>query len=59
VLKEALWQGELTHFVLDVEKTIVRVVATRPPAALPRTGSRIDLFFSPSDACLIPEDSIA
>ncbi len=57
VLNEVHWQGELTHLVLDVEGTPLRVAATRLPAILPKTGSRMDLFFSPSDACLIPEDT--
>ena len=56
VLREVHWQGELTHLVVDVENTPVRVVATRLPV-LPRPGSPLDLFFAPSDATLIPDDA--
>ena len=54
-LREVHWQGELTHLVVDVENTPVRVVATRLPV-LPRPGSPLELFFAPSDATLIAED---
>lgn len=55
-LRDVHWQGELTHLVLDVADTIVRVVVTRPPD-LPPAGSRMKLHFSPSDASLIPADA--
>ncbi|WP_413987844.1 ABC transporter ATP-binding protein [Labrys okinawensis] len=54
-LKDVHWQGELTHLVLDVADTPVRVVVTRPPV-LPPAGSAMKIHFSPSDASLIPED---
>ncbi len=57
VLKAAHWQGELTHLTLDVEGVAVRVVATRLPAAGPKIGEAVDLYFAPSDACLIEDDS--
>jgi 2-aminoethylphosphonate transport system ATP-binding protein len=57
-LKEVHWQGELTHLVLDVENTPLRVVATRPPAILPKIGSRMELFFAPTDTSLIPEEPV-
>jgi 2-aminoethylphosphonate transport system ATP-binding protein len=59
VLKEALWQGELTHLVLDVDNTLVRVVATRLPTGAPKAESRLDLYFAPSEASLIPEEASA
>ena len=59
VLKEALWQGELTHLVLDVDNTLVRVVATRLPMGPPKTESRLDLYFAPSEASLIPDEASA
>ncbi|UDL94145.1 ATP-binding cassette domain-containing protein [Lichenihabitans sp. PAMC28606] len=55
VLREVHWQGELTHLVLEIDGTPIRVVATRLPA-LPRSGTAIDLFFAPSDATLIADD---
>src|ERR1700722_2543530 len=57
IVKEAHWQGELTHLVIDVENSLVRVVATRLPAIAPKAESRIDMFFAPSDASLIAEDA--
>jgi 2-aminoethylphosphonate transport system ATP-binding protein len=57
LLREAHWQGELTHLTLDVEGVLARVVATRLPAVAPKFGDRVDLFFAPSDACLIAEDA--
>ena len=56
VLKEAHWQGELTHLLVDVDSALVRVVATRLPTAAPEAGRRVDLYFAPSEASLIPED---
>ena len=55
-LRDVHWQGELTHLVLDIENTPMRVVATRLPN-LPRPGSPLDLYFAPSDATLIPDDT--
>ncbi|CAM5766794.1 ABC transporter ATP-binding protein [Labrys miyagiensis] len=57
-LKDVHWQGELTHLVLDVADTQVRVVVTRPPV-LPPAGSAMQIHFSPSDASLIPDDAHA
>ncbi len=56
ILREVHWQGELTHLLLEAEAQPFRVVATRLPV-LPRPGSPLDLFFSPSDASLIPDDT--
>ena len=56
-LREVHWQGELTHLVAEVGETLVRVVATRLPAALPERGGLLDLFFAPADASLIPEEA--
>jgi 2-aminoethylphosphonate transport system ATP-binding protein len=56
VLREMHWQGELTHFVLEVGEAMFRAVATRPPETAPRIGSRLDLFFAPADASLIRDD---
>ncbi|TPL54481.1 ATP-binding cassette domain-containing protein [Mesorhizobium sp. B2-4-6] len=55
-LKEVHWQGELTHLVLDVDGTPVRVSATRLPVSLPERGSAMPLFFTPGDTSLVPED---
>jgi 2-aminoethylphosphonate transport system ATP-binding protein len=55
-LREVHWQGELTHLVLDIAKTVVRVVLTRP-LALPQAGTPVDIHFSPADASLIAEDA--
>ncbi|MDX8441317.1 ABC transporter ATP-binding protein [Mesorhizobium australafricanum] len=55
-LKEVHWQGELTHLVLDVDGTPVRVSATRLPLSLPERGSAVPLFFTPGDTSLVPED---
>jgi 2-aminoethylphosphonate transport system ATP-binding protein len=57
VLKSAHWQGELTHLTLDVAGVPVRVVATRLPETAPRVDETLALYFAPSDACLIAEDS--
>ena len=54
-LREVRWQGELIHVVAGVGDTLLRIVATRAPN-LPKIGERLDLFFSPVDASLIPED---
>ncbi|KRB32753.1 2-aminoethylphosphonate ABC transport system ATP-binding subunit PhnT [Mesorhizobium sp. Root172] len=56
-LREVHWQGELTHLVLDVEGTPVRVSATKLPIALPELGARVPLFFAPADTSLLPEDA--
>jgi 2-aminoethylphosphonate transport system ATP-binding protein len=56
VLRDVHWQGELTHIVLDVDETPVRVVLTRTHA-LPPVGSPLDLHFSSNDASLIAEES--
>jgi len=55
-LREVHWQGELTHLVAEVGDTAMRIVATRLPT-LPERGARLDLFFAPGDASLIPEES--
>src|SRR5271166_209732 len=55
-LREVRWQGELTHLVAEVGEILLRIVTTRTPN-LPKVGERLDLFFSPSDASLIPEDA--
>jgi 2-aminoethylphosphonate transport system ATP-binding protein len=55
-LRDVHWQGELTHIVLDIDATPVRVVLTRPHA-LPRIGSRLDIHFSSNDASLMAEDA--
>ncbi|MDX8502158.1 ATP-binding cassette domain-containing protein [Mesorhizobium sp. VK4C] len=55
-LKEVHWQGELTHLVLDVDGTTVRVSATRLPVSLPERGTAMPLFFTPGDTSLVPED---
>ncbi|RUZ76567.1 TOBE domain-containing protein, partial [Mesorhizobium sp. M7A.F.Ca.CA.001.14.1.1] len=56
-LQEVHWQGELTHLVLDVDGTPVRVSATRLPIALPEPGAKVPLFFAPADTSLLPEDA--
>lgn len=56
-LKEVHWQGELTHLVLDVDGTPVRVSATRLPMSLPERGTAMPLFFTPGDTSLVPEDA--
>lgn len=56
-LREVHWQGELTHLVLDVDGTPVRVSATRLPIALPEPGTKVPLFFAPADTSLLSEDS--
>jgi 2-aminoethylphosphonate transport system ATP-binding protein len=56
-LREVNWQGELTHLVLDVAGTEVRVAATRLPIELPAPGTALDLHFSPGDTSLVPEDA--
>jgi len=55
-LREVRWQGELTHLVAGVGDTLLRIVTTRAPN-LPNVGERLDLFFAPGDATLIPEDA--
>jgi 2-aminoethylphosphonate transport system ATP-binding protein len=55
-LREVLWQGEHTHLVAEVGDTLLRIGATRLPK-LPERGERLDLFFAPTDASLIPEDA--
>jgi 2-aminoethylphosphonate transport system ATP-binding protein len=55
-LTDVHWQGELTHLVCEVEGAPLRVVATRLPT-LPRPGETLDLYFSPADATLLPDDS--
>jgi 2-aminoethylphosphonate transport system ATP-binding protein len=55
-LKEVHWQGELTHLVLDVRGAEVRMSATRLPIALPETGSKTTLYFTPGDSSLVAED---
>ncbi|WP_244508120.1 ABC transporter ATP-binding protein [Mesorhizobium sp. ORS 3428] len=57
ILKEVHWQGELTHLVLDVDGTPVRVSATRLPVSLPERGTAMPLFFTPADTSLVPEDA--
>ncbi|MBN9217459.1 MAG: ATP-binding cassette domain-containing protein [Mesorhizobium sp.] len=56
-LREVHWQGELTHLVLDVDGTPMRVSATKLPVALPERGASVPLFFSPADTSLLPEDA--
>jgi 2-aminoethylphosphonate transport system ATP-binding protein len=55
-LREVHWQGELTHLVAEVGDTLMRIVATRLPS-LPERGDKLDLFFAPADASLIPEEA--
>ena len=55
-LREVHWQGELTHLVAEVGDTLLRIVATRLPS-LPERGDKLDLFFAPADASLIPEEA--
>ena len=55
-LRDVLWQGELTHLVAEVGDTVMRIVATRLPS-LPERGAALDIFFSPADASLIPEEA--
>jgi len=55
-LREVHWQGELTHLVAEVGDSLVRIVATRLPA-LPERGGLVEMFFSPGDASLIPEEA--
>jgi 2-aminoethylphosphonate transport system ATP-binding protein len=56
LLREVHWQGELTHLVAEVGDTLLRIVATRLPA-LPERGDRLDFYFAPADASLIPEEA--
>jgi 2-aminoethylphosphonate transport system ATP-binding protein len=55
-LREVHWQGELTHLVAEVGESVVRIVATRLPS-LPERGGLVEMFFSPADASLIPEEA--
>ena len=55
VLREVLWQGELTHFVVDVNGAPFRVVATKLPV-LPARGEKLEMYFAPADASLVAED---
>jgi 2-aminoethylphosphonate transport system ATP-binding protein len=57
VLRDVLWQGELTHLVFDIGDVVVRVVATRLTAA-PDRGASHALYFAPDDACLIADDAV-
>jgi 2-aminoethylphosphonate transport system ATP-binding protein len=57
VLREVLWQGELTHLVFDIGDVVVRVVATRLTAA-PERGASHSLYFATDDACLIADDAV-
>ena len=56
VLSEVHWQGELTHFVVEVGGALIRVVATKV-ASLPSRGDKLEMFFAPADASLIEEDA--
>jgi hypothetical protein len=55
LVRDVLWQGELTHFVVDVNGASIRVVATNPPV-LPSRGEKLEMFFAPADASLVVED---
>jgi 2-aminoethylphosphonate transport system ATP-binding protein len=55
-VKEILWQGELTHLVVEVGSGLMRVVATRPWRAIAREDL-IDLFFASEDACILGESA--
>jgi 2-aminoethylphosphonate transport system ATP-binding protein len=57
VLRDVLWQGELTHLVFDIGDVVVRVVATRLTVA-PDRGVSQALYFAPDDACLIADDAV-
>jgi 2-aminoethylphosphonate transport system ATP-binding protein len=57
VLKEVHWQGELTHLELEIAGAPVRVATTQPPAVMPKNGAPLDVYFAPSDASLLPDDS--
>jgi len=53
-VQEILWQGELTHLVVDVGVGALRVVATRLSRTISR-GDLIDLFFAADDAHILSE----
>jgi 2-aminoethylphosphonate transport system ATP-binding protein len=57
LLKEVHWQGELTHLELEIAGAPVRIATTQPPAVMPKNGAPLDVYFAPSDASLLPEDS--
>jgi len=57
VVREVLWQGELTHLVAEVGGALMRVVATKV-AELPSRGETLEMFFAPADASLIAEDAV-
>ena len=56
VLSEVHWQGELTHFVVEVGGALIRVVATKV-LTLPSRGDKLEMFFAPADTSLIDEDA--
>jgi 2-aminoethylphosphonate transport system ATP-binding protein len=56
VVRDVLWQGELTHLVAEVAGAVLRVVATRLPNP-PKRDDRMEFFFAPADANLIAEDA--
>ena len=56
IVRDVLWQGELTHLVLDVAGVEVRVVATRLQRT-PERGAAMTLYFSPEDCSLIADDA--
>jgi 2-aminoethylphosphonate transport system ATP-binding protein len=53
-VKEILWQGELTHLVVEVAGGAMRVVATRPSRAIAREDL-IELYFAADDASILSE----
>jgi 2-aminoethylphosphonate transport system ATP-binding protein len=53
-VKEILWQGELTHLVVEVPGGAMRVVATRPSRQISREDL-IELFFAADDAHILSE----
>ena len=55
IVRDVLWQGELTHLVLDVAGVEVRVVATRLQR-MPERGAAMTMYFSPEDCSLITDD---
>jgi 2-aminoethylphosphonate transport system ATP-binding protein len=56
IVRDVLWQGELTHLVLEAANTIVRMVSTRL-ARFPERGAALKLYFSPQDSSLVAEDA--